>query len=115
VVVVFAWSGGCAPSSLECDDSLKWGLMVTVTAADGSRVCDATVTVADGGFSATLEELNARDASSCEYVGAGERAGTYDVHVASAAGAADVQGVVVTQGVCHVEGKAVTVTLDASK
>lgn len=50
------------------------GVRVT-DARTGAGICDAMVEVSEGTFRETLE-VSDRDPASCEYFGAGERAGT---------------------------------------
>jgi hypothetical protein len=113
-LALFAPSAGVVTlSGCSCDAAAAWGLSVTVMdAATGGRVCDATVTATDGSYSETLTGFG--DSSTCEYFGAIERVGTYDVQVASGGRTASAANVVVTSGTCHVSRKAVTVTLPAA-
>jgi len=85
-------------------------LGITVLDAAGTRICNATVVVTDGSFSATLPGLG-RDPRTCTYYGPLERAGTYSIDVRSGAKESRVNDVKVTGGACHVHPQAVTVTL----
>lgn len=77
-------------------------LTVVVTdAATGVRVCDATVSVVDGGFTAILRAFG--PAQDCSYAGPTERAGRYEVRVARAGYQTTVRrDVLVTADECHV-------------
>src|SRR5438093_11182398 len=77
-------------------------LTVTVAeAATGQRICDATVTVTDGAFSAELRPFGA--VSDCNYSGPTERAGRYGVRVTrSGYESALRRDVIVTADECHV-------------
>jgi hypothetical protein len=77
-------------------------MTVTVTdAANGERICDATVTAKDGAFSAQLQAFPA--GPECSYSGPTERAGRYEVRVTRAGYEAAVrQDVIVTADECHV-------------
>ena len=95
-----------------CTDLYAYGLNVTVS--DGSTfqpVCDATVTAVDGEYTETLMPLPA-SSSSCAYVGAGERPGTYTVTASKSGYMNGTQSnVKVVSDGCHVAGVAVTLTL----
>jgi len=92
-----------------CTTEARAGLTVTVFDGSGARVCDATVTAQDGAFSESLMMLGG--ASSCNYAGAWERAGTYLVHAARGTSQKDATAVVAS-GTCHVDGQLVTITFD---
>ena len=76
---------------------------MTVLVTDGlshKRICDATVTVRDGDFTA---ELRPFEGPECAYSGPTERAGRYDVSVTrDGYTAASLTGVTVTADECHV-------------
>jgi hypothetical protein len=94
-----------------CDRSARAALTVTVIDGPGGpRVCNAVVTARDGTFAETLMPLG--DPGGCTYGGAWERAGEYVVEVAVGARMKTATGVRVTDGECHVNGRALTVTLD---
>lgn len=81
-----------------CTEIFVYGVNVTVTDENGDPVSGATLTLTEGDFSETMEELRAG-----EYVGAGERAGAYTLTV-EAAGfePVAVDDIVVDADECHV-------------
>ena len=87
---------------------------ITLTVLDGAssqRICDATVTVADGSFSEVLRPFPG--ATDCTYSGPTERAGTYEVRVTKAGYAPATQSNVrVTADECHVIPVRLTMTLN---
>ncbi len=94
-----------------CTDEAHTGLVVIVTDGEGGpALCNATVTVRDGAFSEVLTAFD--DAPDCTYAGVHERPGIYRVTVMAGARSKTVDGVEVTQGECHVNGRTVTVALD---
>lgn len=95
-----------------CDDSLAYGLSISVTAqATGQPVCTATVTAVDGDHQEKLDRVGTA-AGPCTYVGAPEREGTYEIRVAADGFATrTVEDVVVPGGMCHVDGEARTIAL----
>lgn len=93
-----------------CSDEARAGLSISVIdASTGGRICDATVVATDGSYSETLVAVGG--SGSCEYVGATERAGTYDLAVSSGSRTASATHVVVPNGTCHVTTQMVSVTL----
>ena len=109
-----AWGG-----VVTCSGRLQWlvegvanearsSLTVTVQEAAGPRVCGADP-VHDGAFSLVL--MNLGDALSCTYSGL-RRPGNYSIEVVVGSRSKTVQDIAVTSGECHVEGRAVTITLD---
>jgi hypothetical protein len=80
----------------------------------GARVCDATVVVSDGSYRETLEPglfAPTERATQCNYVGAGERPGTYTVVATTATSESTATGIVVTSNSCHVVPRAITLEL----
>jgi len=74
--------------------------VVVKDVATGNRICDATVLVRDGDFTAELRPFAGPE---CAYSGPTERAGRYDVSVTRAGyQAASLLGVTVTADECHV-------------
>jgi hypothetical protein len=99
---------GC--SSVNCASFAASALSVTVLDAAGKRVCDASVTVTDGAYSAALSPFSG-DEASCTYFGPTERAGTYSIEVHSGTRTKRFDGVKVTADACHVRTRSVTITL----
>lgn len=89
-------------------------LTVTVVdAATGQRICDATVSVTEGAFSAELRPFG--PGPECNYSGPTERPGRYEVRVARTGYEAAVRpDVVVTADECHVIPVRLGVGLDPS-
>lgn len=110
VTTAIAAASGCGP--VMCTAEYVYGLSITVVDGAGERVCDATVVARDGEYEETLESFG--PAEDCTYVGAGERAGTYEV-TASRPGDHDAveSDIVVDDDVCHVSPQARTITLEA--
>jgi hypothetical protein len=99
---------GC--SSANCQAFAAPSLLVIVLDATGKRICDASVAVTDGAFSASLSPFSG-DNSSCTYSGPTERAGTYSIEVHSGTRTDRLDGVKVTADACHVRTRNVTITL----
>ena len=86
----------------------RYGLNITVKAADGSPICDANVIATEGSYPETLQPLTVQ----CTYVGAGERAGNYRIEVERTGFMkAVVSDVLVEAGECHVMGTAKEIVL----
>ena len=109
--------GGCGGSDGPspggaCTDLYAFGLSVSVS--DGNTfqsICDATVTAVDGEYSETLQ-TGPSSGTSCLYLGAGERPGTYTITaVKSGYMNATQSNVKVVSDGCHVSGVAVKLTL----
>lgn len=111
-------AAGCGdePSPVICTAIAVAALNVTVLDAATSRpICDAEVTVTDGGFRETLPVFPASGAG-CRYSGPFERPGTYTVTVRRAGYPTETQsGVRVTADECHVIPVPVTVRLTAPR
>ena len=104
---LIALQPACTVAS-DCDAFAAYGLIVSVRQADGTKVCDATVTAHDGAYSEKLFFQQPQ----CTYTGATERAGTYDLDVMAGSRSKHVAGIVVDADECHVRGEQVLVTLD---
>jgi hypothetical protein len=87
---------------------------IVVTVMDGAsnqRICDASVTAAEGSFSEVLRTFPA--GTECTYSGPTERAGVYEVRVSRAGYApTTTSNVRVTRDECHVIPVRITVTLN---
>ena len=109
LVTAAAVTVGCAIPQ-PCTDLFAYGLTVTVVDADGTPICDATVSATDEEYQETLEP---QAGTPCTYVGAGERAGTYRVEASKDGfGTAIADSVVVGADECHVIGQPLTLTLE---
>lgn len=92
-----------------CTEIFVYGLNVTVTDVNGNPIAGATLTLTDGDYTETMEEI--RDG---EYVGAGERAGTYTMRVdADGFVTQTITDIVIDEDECHVIPVAREVTLTA--
>jgi hypothetical protein len=100
--------GGCA-TELSCTMEARTTFNVSVVDASGKRVCDASVKVRDGAFSAILR-VGPRPA--CVYSGVTERKGTYSIEVRSGARSKRIDNVNVSADECHVHPRALTVVLE---
>lgn len=97
--------------SSNCTEQSVYGLNIRVAdKASGTAICDAVVIATDGKYS---EKLLQHGAPDCVYVGAGERAGTYNVTAARDGYVANGVQVRVTEDECHVVGQTATITLAA--
>ncbi len=86
---------------IACTEEFRYGLSGTVTDPDGEAIENVTVTITDGDY-----EEDAMFLSDTEYVGAGEREGTYTITVeAPGYETATLENVEVTADECHVIGK----------
>jgi hypothetical protein len=102
---------GCSPQRTDppiCTALYAYGL--TVTTLDATTGDSLTVTptgiARDGAYSDTMQVLGNR------LMGAGERAGTYDITVTAPGYAQwDTTGITVTADECHVRGVGVTARL----
>ncbi len=113
LLVGAAVTSGCVINTTpSCNDNISQpGLdVVVVDQATGDRICDAVVTAVDGAYSEDLQP--AGPVSSCDYQGAFERPGTYEVDVSRASYQDTfVTDIPVDQGGCHVITQAVTVEM----
>ncbi len=92
-----------------CTQVFVYGVNLTVQDGAGDPVTGATVTLTSGQFSETMMER-----SPGEYVGAGERAGTYSVRIEADGFASEtLTDIVVDEDECHVIPVAREVTLVA--
>jgi hypothetical protein len=99
--------GGC-PVQEACTDLYAYGVSATVTnASTGASLSDATLTLTEGSYTEVMQLVPTGD-----YVGAGERAGTYTL-TATAPGfqPQTIDDIVVTADRCHVHGVHLEVAL----
>ncbi len=99
------------PGGRACTTEFRYGLTVEVTsAATGAPITNATLTLTEGSYVEAMERFPTGD-----YVGAGERAGTYTL-TAEASGfqTKTVSNIVVTADECHVKGVRLEVELEPS-
>ena len=101
---------GCdaLPGGIPCTTLYAYGISATVTdATNGSRMNNATLTLVDGNYQEMMQSFPTGD-----YVGAGERAGTYSL-TAGAPGfqTQTIDDIVVTADACHVHGVHIDVQL----
>mgnify|MGYP001569523953 CR=1 FL=1 len=99
------------PFGIACTANYAYGLTATVTnALTGARIDNATLTLVDGAYQETMQSFPGGD-----YVGAGERAGTYAL-TATATGfqTQTLDNIIVTADVCHVHGVHVDIMLQPS-
>ncbi len=98
------------PDGTPCTTLFAYGVNVTLTdAVSGDPIDGATLTLTEGTYT---EVMQAFPTGPGEYVGAGERAGTYTL-VATAPGyqSQTIENIVVTADECHVRGVHLNVTL----
>jgi hypothetical protein len=113
---LFTLLSACASQhDVGCPTIAYAGLSVVVTdSKTGARICDATVTAADGAYGEKLLAMG--PGTACGYAGAYERPGTYTLHVEHAGykpGTSSPTVVGRTTGDCpHVEQKSVSLALD---
>jgi hypothetical protein len=100
--------GSLLPGGTACTELYAYGVSVTVTnAINGNPVNNATLTLSDGSYNETMQWVPTGD-----YVGAGERAGTYALTVTAPGFQSQTIGqIVVTADACHVQGVHLTVEL----
>jgi hypothetical protein len=110
--VVLGLSGCESPTGVVCTAIAVDAIVVTVVdGASNQRICDATVTAAEGSFSEVLRPFPA--GTECTYSGPTERAGLYEVRVSRAGYApTTTSNVRVTRDECHVIPVRITVTLN---
>ena len=111
--------GGCGGYTRTCTAELRSSFLVTVVNRAGRPVCDASVTVRDGTFSATLQPFGGRRASpppetqgGCDYTGPYDWKGTYSLEVHTENNSKSLLGLKVSADECHVITRRVTVRLD---
>jgi len=114
--IAFGWAvvlgvpmAGCSDvaDGKACTTEARASLTVTVMGPAG-RICDADVVAQSGNETTTLMALGGPE---CTYAGPWEKAGTFTVTASKAGFQPATTTVTVTQGECHVEGKAITLTL----
>jgi len=96
------------PDPIVCTDQFVYGITVTVLSEDGGDpITDAVLTLRDGSHTEVMEEVN-----DGQYVGAGERAGSYTLTIEKT-GYEDraIGDLVVTEDECHVIPLSRTYTL----
>lgn len=103
VLMTFCLSGAVCymPPGQACTGLFAYGVNATVTnAITGAPINNATLTLVEGSYQEVMQSFPTGD-----YVGAGERAGTYDL-TASAQGfqTQTIDNIVVTADPCHVQG-----------
>lgn len=93
---------------IACTMEYAYGVSATVTsAADGRPITNATLTLTEGAYSEVMQAFPTGD-----YVGAGERPGTYTLTVEAPGFVTKVvNDVVVTANLCHVNGVHLNVQL----
>lgn len=102
--------GGGGDNGVACTEVFVYGVNVTVTDEADEPVPGAALTLTDGDYSETMEEL-----AEGEYAGAGERAGTYTLVVeADGFETATIEGIIVDADECHVIPEVRAVTLSPS-
>jgi len=93
-----------------CTEVYVYGMNVAVIDVSNNPITGAILTLMDGDYSETMEELAAG-----EYAGAGERAGTYTLKVeADGFVTQTIRDIVIDADECHVIPVAREVTLTAS-
>lgn len=93
---------------IACTALYAYGVSATVTDQEtGSPIDDATLTLIDGAYQEDMQSYQ-----NGEFVGAGERAGTYTL-TASAPGyqSQTIENIDVTADVCHVHGVHIEIEL----
>ena len=101
-----AWPPG---GDIVCTEIFVYGVNVTVTDANGDPITGATLTLTEGTYVETMQELQAGS-----YAGAGERAGTYTLTVEAAGFVTQtLDNIVVDEDECHVIPVSREVTLVA--
>ncbi len=96
------------PAGTPCTALFAYGVNATVTdAVTGASIANATLTLTESGYTEVMQPFPTGD-----YVGAGERAGTYTL-TATAPGyqSRTITDIVVTADECHVRGVHVDVQL----
>lgn len=90
-----------------CTLEFRYGMNLALSDPDGDPVAGATVTLTDGSYEEEMMELE-----DGQYVGAGERGGTYTM-VIEAAGfqPRTIENIVVDEDECHVIPESFDVTL----
>ena len=102
--------GGGNDDRIACTEIFVYGVNVSVTDEADEPVTGAVLTLTDGDYSKTMQEL-----AEGGYVGAGERAGTYTLIVeADGFEPATIEGIIVDADECHVIPQARAITLSPS-
>ena len=93
---------------LVCTEVFIYGLTVDVSDADGAAVQGATLTLTEGSYTETLEEI-----SPGTFIGAGERGGLYTLTVeAEGFESRTITNLFVDEDECHVIPESRDVVLD---
>jgi hypothetical protein len=102
---------GCAllPFGGACTLEYRYGVNVTLTDSQtGDPIDNAVLTLTEGAYSEVMQTFPTGD-----YVGAGERAGTYTLTAAAPGFTTQViENIVVTEDPCHVHPVSLEVALD---
>jgi hypothetical protein len=107
VVAVVATALGCSAEE-DCTTIAFAGLKVSVVDGSGAPVCDVIVEARDGEW-VEQQELSP---IVCEFSGATERPGTYDVSAIREDAVLAKKSVKVEANECHVETEEVTLTVE---
>ena len=111
IAIIISLTSACNTGGIACTALYAYGISATVTnAVTGEAISNATLTLTDGAYQETMTSF-----PSNEFVGAGERKGTYTL-TATAAGFATktITNIVVTADQCHVQGVHVDVQMQPS-
>jgi len=103
---------GCKNDGVICTAVFVYGVNAVLTdVTDGTPIEGATLTLVDGDYMETMEDLGMGS-----YAGAGERAGTYTL-LAQADGFGDVmmEDIMVNADVCHVTPVSVPIAMFPSR
>jgi hypothetical protein len=116
VVATAAVAWGCEDRvQSPCTPNIVEGLAVLVVSEQtGEHVCDAVVTASEGAYSETLHPRSWAGISSCLFMGASERNGTYRVRAEAAGfapGTVSNVKVPLTEDGCHVQTVRTTIRL----
>jgi hypothetical protein len=108
VPLVAGCPSGLPNGDLVCTEVFVYGLTVDVSDASSAAVQGATLTLTEGNYTATLEEI-----SPGTFIGAGERGGLYNLTV-EAAGfeSRTITNIFVDEDECHVIPESLDVVLD---
>lgn len=107
-----------SPSNVFCTADFRFGLAVTVDLQGndtGQNACDAKVVAHDGNYMETLQAQTSNSANQCIFIGAGERAGNYEISATLAGFSASQTWTTVYRDECHVIPEAVSLVLEAAE
>ncbi len=105
LILLAGFGSGCHDETV-CTAMFVYGLSVHVTLPAGFRCKDVHVTVRDGDYEEVLET-----GGDCNFHGAGERTGTYDISAEGYGKHETLTSVVVADRGCHVGNEMRTITL----